>query len=175
MVVRVKRHDTEKHHNFLTLLSLQFKNHAFQPSFILYCHPFQYSISISSSHNLQCLRTFHLFLDTAAKGDGVTESNCVAVTLLAPHVHASVRSPSCPISSPSSFRILNNSTKTRCGKPRGHDRSSKRPYPCSGRSVPTYTWKQRAECVLYCPHFKFIYISLEWISFRANRVCYHLP
>ena len=86
MVVRVKRHDTDKYHSFLSLLSLQFKNHA---SYTLYYHPFQYPISISSSHNLQCLRTFHLFLDTAANGDGVTvelrrcHSSCTAMTMLA--------------------------------------------------------------------------------------------
>ena len=113
----------------------------------------KYSIPISGSHNLQCLRTFYFL---AQLGDSVTESNCVAVsvTLLALHVHASVRAPSCPISSPL-LRLLNiNKTKTRCTKLHREIRFLERPlkHACQygGHSVPNCTCNEskRHECVI---------------------------
>ena len=52
----------------------------FNPLVISYCHPFQYPISISSSHSLQCLRTFYFLtqLVTASR----TRSQIASLSLL---------------------------------------------------------------------------------------------
>lgn len=135
MAVRVKRHDTEKLHNFSTLLSLQWINHAFNPllyhiAILLSNIQYQFQAPTVSS-------AWELFIFTT--GVSVVTASRSRTLLQVVH-HASVRSPSCPISSPPSFRLLNsNSTKTRWKKFQSTRQPVRNAFHYGGQSGPNYT------------------------------------